>query len=170
MILEQFAIIKDFPKYAVSTHGRVINIHTGFIYKPHSQGKHYQVELCMDGRKSRKVKLIHRLMAEAFIPNPLRFPYIDHIDRNSFNNEITNLRWVNARMNNENRRPFTFPKEQSVIRTNYVNKLGEHHIRMSGNKYRLHIGTNSIKIDKTFETLEEAINVRDKLINDFNTK
>lgn len=39
-------------------------------------------------------KLVHRLVAEAFIPNPNGFGYVDHIDRNRLNNEVSNLQWV----------------------------------------------------------------------------
>lgn len=42
---------------------------------------------------------VHRLVAEAFIPNPDNLPYIDHIDTNKKNNIVTNLRWVTARGN-----------------------------------------------------------------------
>lgn len=37
---------------------------------------------------------VHRLVAEAFIPNPDNLPTIDHIDTNKRNNVVTNLRWV----------------------------------------------------------------------------
>jgi len=39
-------------------------------------------------------KLLHRLLAEAFIPNPENKPTVDHIDRNPGNNELSNLRWA----------------------------------------------------------------------------
>lgn len=40
-----------------------------------------------------KVHSIHRLIAEAFIPNPDNLPYINHIDGNKSNNDISNLEW-----------------------------------------------------------------------------
>lgn len=42
---------------------------------------------------------IHRLVAEAFIPNPKNKPFINHIDCNKQNNCIKNLEWVTAREN-----------------------------------------------------------------------
>jgi uncharacterized secreted protein with C-terminal beta-propeller domain len=39
-------------------------------------------------------KLLHRLLAEAFIPNPENKPTVDHIDRNTSNNDLSNLRWA----------------------------------------------------------------------------
>lgn len=48
-----------------------------------------------------KVKLIHRILAELFIPNddPEK-KYVDHIDSNRLNNQLTNLRWVTMKENN----------------------------------------------------------------------
>lgn len=38
--------------------------------------------------------LIHRLVAEVYLPNPDNLPEVDHLDTNRFNNHYTNLEWV----------------------------------------------------------------------------
>jgi DNA-binding Xre family transcriptional regulator len=43
--------------------------------------------------------LVHRLIAEAYIPNPDNKPYVNHIDGNSNNNAASNLEWVTASEN-----------------------------------------------------------------------
>ena len=53
--------------------------------------------------KLNKDKLIHRLVAEHFIPNPHNKPCVDHIDFNKSNNNVTNLRWVTYEENNKYR-------------------------------------------------------------------
>ena len=49
----------------------------------------------------RHQKLVHRLVAEAFIPNddPETKDTVDHIDGNKSNNEASNLRWLNRAEN-----------------------------------------------------------------------
>jgi len=50
-----------------------------------------------------KWKLVHRLVAEAFITNSDNKPFVDHIDNNKSNNSIDNLRWVTMEENNKHR-------------------------------------------------------------------
>lgn len=45
-------------------------------------------------------KKIHRLVAQAFIPNPEDKPCVNHIDNNRSNNVVSNLEWVTVRENN----------------------------------------------------------------------
>jgi len=51
----------------------------------------YYIDLVKDG--VRKHITIHRLVAEAFIPNPNNYPVINHIDGNPCNNNVSNLEW-----------------------------------------------------------------------------
>ena len=51
----------------------------------------------------KKHMLLHRMLAEAFIPNPENLPEVDHIDRNRTNNSLSNLRWADRVEQNNNR-------------------------------------------------------------------
>ena len=84
--------------YEVSDAGRVRNKITGRILKPGNHHKRYlYVNLSKNGTyKSHKV---HRLVAEAFIPNPNNQLQVDHIDENKTNNTVDNLRWVSCQEN-----------------------------------------------------------------------
>jgi hypothetical protein len=56
--------------------------------------------------KNAKTNLVHRLVAKAFIPNPFNHPLVDHIDNNTLNNNVNNLRWVSHQENALNRKKY----------------------------------------------------------------
>ena len=71
----------------------------GRIMKPiQSIGGYLRISLYKNGVEKRK--LVHRLVAEAFIPNPENHPAINHRDEVKTNNELSNLEWCDARYNN----------------------------------------------------------------------
>ena len=100
--------------YEISNLGRVKSLaKTGSVYtgkgKPRKEytinetivkgwSQEYQV---VDLRKAGKShsKKIHRLVAEAFIPNADNKSQVNHIDENKFNNRIDNLEWVTPKEN-----------------------------------------------------------------------
>lgn len=59
--------------------------------------KHLYVVLSKDGIEERK--LIHRLVAEAFIPNELNLQQVNHKDENPKNNNVENLEWCTSKYN-----------------------------------------------------------------------
>ena len=67
--------------------------------KPHlckSTG-YMMIQLYRDGR--RKAVTIHRLVALAFINNPMNYQQVNHIDGNKNNNDVTNLEWCTPQYN-----------------------------------------------------------------------
>lgn len=64
-------------------------------------------------------KNIHRLIAEAFIPNPNNYPCIDHIDTNPLNNSMDNLRWCTYKGNSSN--PLTKKHQSEATRLKWRN-------------------------------------------------
>ena len=62
------------------------------ILKPHTVGKNYLAVSLSNGGKVRSIR-IHRLVAEAFIPNPSNKPQVNHKDGNKANNAASNLEW-----------------------------------------------------------------------------
>lgn len=62
-------------------------------------GKRGYYEVCIRGNGKRKTVKVHRIIAEAFIPNPDNLPEINHIDTDKLNNKITNLEWCTRKYN-----------------------------------------------------------------------
>lgn len=94
MSLEKYKKINGYEDYLITSWGRVYSLKSKAFLKPYQHHKGYlRVDLInKDGKKHFKV---HRLVAEAFIPNPYHKPQVNHIDGNNQNNSFTNLEWVN---------------------------------------------------------------------------
>jgi len=108
--------IKGFPKYVISSHGKIKNILadermriendllsgpeyvTGGIKK---EGYHFVI--IQGVFPITKNKLVHRLVAETFIPNPCNKPCVTHINNDRLNNNVTKLQWSTLYENNINK-------------------------------------------------------------------
>jgi hypothetical protein len=88
--------------YQVSSHGRLMSFKSkpeGRVLKQtNTKGAYFSVVLEAKNRTSRATKQ-HRLVAEAFIPNPLGLPEVNHIDGNGQNNRVDNLEWCSRKYN-----------------------------------------------------------------------
>lgn len=88
--------------YDISTLGRIRNNKTGHIIKPDKEEKGYcRLSIKVNGVK--KHYAVHRLVALAFIPNPLNKKQVDHIDNDKSNNRVDNLQWVSNKENSQYR-------------------------------------------------------------------
>lgn len=88
--------------YMVSTDGMVKRVETDRILKQKLDKDNYlSINMSMGGRGNTKQVFVHRLVAEAFIPNPENKPLVKHIDGNPINNCVENLKWVTPKENVE---------------------------------------------------------------------
>lgn len=72
-------------------------VHKGRMLTPKKSGKYYGISL-FDKPLSQRF-YIHRLVAEAFIPNPENKPCVNHKNRDKFDNRVENLEWVTYQEN-----------------------------------------------------------------------
>lgn len=99
--------------YQVSNMGRVrsmdvavphprpghLSIKKGKVRKQFLDGKKHYLTVGLHRDAVTKTLNVHRLVANAFIPNPLNLPQVNHIDEIKINNEALNLEWCSASYN-----------------------------------------------------------------------
>jgi hypothetical protein len=87
-----------YDNYILFANGQVLSLKRN-VYVSHILQNHGYIHVYINSKKL----LLHRLLAIAFIPNPLNKPHVDHIDGIRSNNDLSNLRWATTSENNQNR-------------------------------------------------------------------
>ena len=84
--------------YAITEEGQVWSYRAQKFLLPFTSTNGYLiVVLSLNGEQ--KHFRIHRLVAEAYIPNPLNKPEVNHLDENKTNNHVSNLEWATTKEN-----------------------------------------------------------------------
>jgi hypothetical protein len=97
-----YKIIEGYENYLVSETGRVVNKKFNRELSPYMDKSGYlSVELFKKGKG--KQFLVHRLVAQTFIPNPEGKTHVHHKDSDRRNNNVDNLEWVTNKENMEQR-------------------------------------------------------------------
>ena len=92
--------ISENPNYEVSNTGEVRHKEKKNILKLRTSIWGYKrARLSFSGLNGGRLYAVHRLVANAFIPNPLNLPQVNHKDGNKSNNNVDNLEWVSPKEN-----------------------------------------------------------------------
>jgi hypothetical protein len=92
-MVEEWKWIQGYENlYKISSLGRITRL-DGEIRKPESKTNQYPTVVLTKNGKNKTFR-IHRLVAQAFIPNPESKPEVNHKDMNKNNNAAENLEWV----------------------------------------------------------------------------
>ena len=156
---EYYHRLEEFPNYAISNWGNLININNGHIRKwGRDKDDYIRTSIYFDGER-KTVKCAH-LVLKTFGEKKLndgKEYTCDHIDRNKNNNKISNLRWADKSEQVQNRNPY--------------GKLKQKFIMTDRQHYRVHIKYREEKnICRRFKTLEDAIQFRNKYCTENNIK
>jgi hypothetical protein len=137
-------------RYSINNFGIIKNTITNYILKPQlNNNGYYRINLFLDN-KIRKFYL-HRLIALAFIENPLNKKCIDHINNEKLDNRIENLRFVSHSENNINKR--IGKNNKSSCKGVYFNKNKQKWISLiTFNKKSFYLGE--------FKNIDDAIKKR----------
>ena len=173
--IEEWKQISNLP-YEISSLGKIRNLQ-GKVLKTYIQNSGYkQIKINYQGLHIHKS--IHRLVAEAFIPNPLNKEYVNHIDGNKLNNTVDNLEWctnseniLHARKTGLN--PYNKPTLGLKLKPRSNNAkqsqyLGVHWDK-SRQRWRAVVVLDKVKyLQKRYDSEYEAALARDECIKQYN--
>ena len=148
-------IISQYSRYGHNINRTI----KGKLITPIDNGNGYLIV----GLRKNQVRVnhyVHRLVAEAFIENPNGFPVVNHLDFNKSNNIFSNLEWT-SHLNNVRYSAANMLKPHK----NKLSKSGEKYITKRGRRWRVNITRKGFTYDRTFGTIEEAIAVREVILN-----
>lgn len=119
--------------FEISSYGRV-RCPDGTIkdFSTCSKQRYYHIYLGKDANGRKHCVSVHRLVAEAFIPNPENKPTVNHIDGNKHNNRVENLEWATHSENSQHAYHSGLASVQHLIEYHSGRKLSEEHKRKIG--------------------------------------
>ena len=140
--------IKQNENYSINEKGEVKNNISGKLLKPFINKKSgYKIVDLWKNNKCKKIA-VHRLIAEAFIENPLNKPTVDHKDGNRLNNSIENLRWATYQEQNSRFDTYGVRSEKIIVTNIDGTKLEFNRITDVANYFNCNVSNISQMLKK----------------------
>lgn len=157
-ISNEYRNIIGFPRYVINDEGNVyfISKKRGLKKRKAYIGNVGYFRIVLSKNSIKYNKSVHRLVAEAFIPNPNNLPQINHKDGNKLNNSVSNLEWISSRGNQLhalNNKLYNTAVGESYHRSNLVeNDIIEIRKLWDSNLY------TQLELGNIFKTTKSTIN------------
>lgn len=96
-VVNSCGVVKSLGRSLTRKDGRPYNREERVLTQHPDTKGYMKVHLCKDGKP--KNAFVHRIVAQAFIPNPDNLPQVNHINEDKADNRVENLEWVTCREN-----------------------------------------------------------------------
>lgn len=118
--MEDYKTIKRYPDYEINIRGDIRKKGTTLIRKTYPVNGHPKIII------NGKTEYVSRLVAETYIPNPENKTDVNHIDRNTHNNDISNLEWAtHGEIQKESYKGFKAPGGREYSKRIMIVETGE---------------------------------------------
>ncbi len=161
VVQEIWAPVDDFPDYAVSNHGRVVNYKYGRELSPRQDSYGYCRVRLYNGSLSQEF-FVHHLVGKAFLTGYTSDVSIRHVDENNSNNHVLNLRFKRGRGigHFRSKHPDVRYRRVRIVETGEVFRTVRDLARWLGNSqpsniYKVLRGERVAHLGYTFEYVEE---------------
>jgi hypothetical protein len=153
--------LRESDKYIIFKSGKIYSLTSNLFLSTRINSNRVIVDfISNDGKKL--TRKLHRLLAEAFIPNPNNYKEIDHINRNPLDNDLSNLRWCSHMQNCNNKGIYS------------NNQSGFQNIHTNNNYWVLAINRQNFKLVKLYNkkeyTARDVSVIRDEILDKNNLK
>lgn len=144
--------IKEYEDYYIYDNGTVWSNKSNKFLTPFAPQDYLKVSLLNEN--GRKDKLIHRLVAEAFIPNPNNYETVNHIDSNKKNNDVSNLEWCDLKTNIQ--KYYATHKETYVTHKETKQKVNNNFLKINPPRAIIQCDKNTKEEIQVFNSINNA--------------